>query len=86
MCDYLLLKILLFAEHVQREMICDALDGANGNESFPVGSLLWLARSLELLSAGAGCVPSETVRMLERQEGERDKSPCCLRLIVFQSQ
>lgn len=60
-------------------MVCDALDGAVGYESLP-------ARSLGLLSAETGCVPSKTIRMVERQEGERDKRPCRLRLIVFQSQ
>lgn len=86
MCDYLLLKILLSAERKQCEMFCDALDGAVGNESLPAGSSLWLARSLGLASAGADCVPSQTIRMVERQEGERDKRPCRLSLIVFQSQ
>lgn len=85
-CDYLLLKILLFAQHVQREMVCDALDGAVGNVSLPAASLPRLAASLGLSSAGAGCVPSETVRMVKLREGERDKRPCRLRLIVFQSQ
>lgn len=85
-CDYLLLKILLFAEHVQCEMVCDALNGAVGYESLLAGSLLWSAGSLGHSRAGAGRVPSETIRMVERQEGEQDKRPCRLCLIVFQSQ
>lgn len=82
-CDYLLLKVL-FAQDVQLEMVCDALDGAVGNVSLPAASLLRLAASLGLSSAGAGCVPSETVRTVKLREGERDKCPCRLCPIVFQ--
>lgn len=85
-CWVFFFPFFLFVEHIQCEMVCDALDGA----------LLFFKCVFLLLHSG-GCVartlecwsrscPSEMAGMVKLRESEWDKRPCCLRLIVFPSQ